>query len=49
MALEADSYLFLPNDIGIWGVYFGSANEVQWRRGTLVGRLTESKDYKFYV
>lgn len=31
---------------GIWAVYFGSADEVQWRRGTLVGRLTESKYYK---
>ena len=28
------------------GDYFGSEDEVQWRRGTLVGRLTESKYYK---
>ena len=28
------------------GVYFGSEDEVQWRRGTLVGRLTESNYYK---
>ena len=27
-------------------VYFGSEDEVQWRRCTLVGRLTESKYYK---
>lgn len=28
------------------GVHFGSEDEVQWRRGTLVARLTESKYYK---